>query len=88
MAGSDGVELRAIKVRETPLGPALHVKIRGADRRPLAWREVWECFSAHYPGRWAVQSFPPAEELVDGKAVYHLFVLPPDFEPAGLNIKV
>ena len=42
--------------------------------RPLAWREVWECFAAAYPGKWAVQVFPPREELVDGKAVYHLFV--------------
>ncbi len=87
MAVITDLSIRQIKVRDTPLGPALHVKIHGDGHRPLGWREVWECFAFHYPGRWAVQSFPPAELLVDGKAVYHLFVLPEDFEPGGLNIK-
>jgi hypothetical protein len=32
-----------------------------------------------------LEIFPPADELVDSKAVYHLFVL--EREPAGLNIK-
>jgi hypothetical protein len=46
---------------------------------------VWERFAAAYPGQWAVQMFPPADQLVDGKAVYHLFVC--DEPPAGLNIR-
>jgi hypothetical protein len=32
-----------------------------------------------------VQCFPPADQLVDGKSVYHLFVC--DVQPEGLNIR-
>jgi len=46
---------------------------------------VWEAFAEKYPGHWAVQCFPPAGELVDGKNVYHLWVC--DTPPEGLNIK-
>jgi len=45
---------------------------------------VWEAFAAAYPGRWAVEVFPPAERLVDGKHVYHLFVL--SDRPEGLDL--
>ena len=69
------------------LGVVEFIKIHAADFRPLGWREVWERFAAAYPGRWAVQCFPPADQLVDGKSVYHLFVLAPGLEPQGLNIK-
>ncbi len=71
--------------RETCLGPALQLKICTADYRPLGWREVWDAFAAAYPGRWAVQVFPPAERLLDAKAVYHLWVL--NQEPTGLDLR-
>jgi hypothetical protein len=77
--------IREIERRSTCLGEVLYIKICAPGYRPLSWRETWECFAAAYPGRWAVQCFPPADQLVDGKAVYHLFVL--DREPAGLNIR-
>lgn len=70
--------------RDSVLGRVLQLKIHTADYRPLGWFEVWEAFSAKYPGRWAVQVFPPADQLVDGKAVYHLFMCE---EPAGLNLR-
>ncbi len=70
--------------RESCLGRVLQLKIHAPAYRPLSWREVWEAFAARYPGRWAVQVFPPAGSLVDGKAVYHLWVL--DHEPQGLNL--
>ena len=72
-------------VRESCLGPALQLKIYAEDYRLLSWREVWEAFTAQYPDRWAVQVFPPAEKLIDSKAVYHLFVL--QCEPKGLSLK-
>ncbi|KKK70115.1 hypothetical protein LCGC14_2927230 [marine sediment metagenome] len=84
---AEDLTIREIEPRETPLGPVLYVKVQAAGYRPLSWREVWEAFAARYPDRWAFEMFPPAAELVDGKAVYHLFVLPPDFEPGALNIK-
>jgi len=71
--------------RESCLGRVLQIKIFAPDFRPLLWGEVWAAFAAKYPGRWAVQVFPPADQLVDGKAVYHLFVCPA--EPAGLNLR-
>lgn len=70
--------------RDSCLGRVLQLKIHGPEFRPLFWSEVWEAFVARYPGRWAVQCFPPTGDLLDGKAVYHLFVL--DAEPEGLNL--
>ena len=72
-------------MRDSVLGPVLQIKVCTRAYRPLLWREVWDAFSAAYPGRWAVQVFPPADQLVDSKAVYHLFVC--DGAPAGLNIR-
>ena len=71
--------------KDSCLGRVLQLKVFAADYRPLGWREVCDAFNAAYPGRWAVQVFPPAAELVDGKSVYHLWVL--DGEPAGLNLR-
>ena len=71
--------------RESCLGRVLQLKVFAPDFRPLSWREVWERFVEAYPGRWAVQVCPPAGQLVDGKAVYHLWVL--EHEPAGLNLR-
>lgn len=70
--------------RRTALGDALYIRIRTEDYRPLTWREVWDTFADRYPGKWAVQCFPPAEELVDEVNMYHLFVL--DEPPHGFNI--
>jgi hypothetical protein len=70
--------------RDSVLGRVLQLKVFAPGYPPLSWREVWEAFAAAYPGRWAVQVFPPAGSLVDSKAVYHLWLLPG--EPAGLNL--
>lgn len=71
--------------RESCLGPVLQIKVFAPGYRPLSWSEVWQKFTSTYPGRWAVQCFPPAGELIDGKPVYHLFVC--DEAPSGLSIK-
>lgn len=71
--------------RDSCLGRVLQLKVFAPDYRALSWREAWEAFAAAYPGRWAVQVFPPESDLVDAKCVYHLFVLPA--EPAGLNLR-
>lgn len=71
--------------RESCLGRVLQLKVHHEEFRPLGWREVWDAYAARYPGRWAVQCFPPADALVDGKSVYHLFVC--DVPPAGLDIR-
>lgn len=71
--------------RESALGRVLQIKVFEEGYRALGWLEVWQAFSEKYPNKWAVQCFPPASELVDGKSVYHLFVC--DVPPMGLNIK-
>jgi hypothetical protein len=71
--------------RESCLGRVLQLKIHEPAYRPLSWREVWEAFVSRYPGRWAVQCFPPEDQLLDAKAVYHLFVV--EGEPEGLNLR-
>ena len=79
------IRIREIEERGTAFGPATYIKVHAPGYRPLGWSEVWEAFVSAYPDRWAVQAFPPRDQLVDGKAVYHLFVL--DHEPEGLNIR-
>ena len=73
------------ETRETALGTVKHIRMWAADWKPLTWREQWEAFARAYPGKWAVQAFPPADQLVDGKAVYHMFVC--ETPPSGLNIR-
>jgi hypothetical protein len=68
----------------TDLGVALYIRIRREGYGPLSWRQAWEVFNASYPGKWAVQFFPPAGDLVDDEDIFHLFVI--DHVPAGVNI--
>ena len=82
---TDAVTITERGYRGSCLGRVLQLKVFTPGYRPLGWSEVWEAFVAAYPGRWAVQVFPPADRLVDGKAVYHLWVLPG--EPAGLDLR-
>lgn len=72
-------------LRESCLGPVLQLKVWADGNPDLPWRPVCDAFNAAYPGRYAVQVFPPKERIVDGKAVYHLFVLPG--APAGLDLR-
>jgi hypothetical protein len=71
--------------RDSCLGRVSQIKVFDRGYKPLGWREVWEAFAAKYPGKWAVQVFPPADRLVDGKSVYHLWVL--EGCPEGLDIR-
>lgn len=71
--------------RDSSLGRVLQIKVFEPGYRPLSWIEVWEAFAAAYPGKWAVQCFPPAGALVNGKAVYHLWVC--EVPPWGLDIR-
>ena len=73
------------KYHESCLGRVLQLKIFTDDFDRLYWSEVWEEFVKRYPGKWAVQVFPPVEKLVDGKNVYHLWVL--DQCPEGLSLR-
>ena len=76
--------IQEMEERRTDLGVALYIRIARYDGRPMPWTEVWERFAAAYPGRWAVQTFPPEDCLLDEVNYYHLFVL--ESPPRGLRI--
>ena len=84
---SDCVEsfVQELEMKSTSFGDVLRIKIRRYDEKPMGWSEVWEKFSESYPGKWAVQFFPPKDELVDDANVYHLYVL--SSRPQGVSIK-
>jgi len=67
------------------VGRVLQLKVWAPGYPVLGFCEVWRAFTDAYPGRWALQVFPPADSFVDGKNVYHLWVL--DSEPEGLNLR-
>lgn len=77
--------VQEMEYRRTSLGEVLYIRIGRHDDRPMSWPEVAAVFNDRYPGQWAVQFFPPAEEILDEANLYHLFVL--DGEPAGVNIR-
>ena len=62
-------------------GELTRLKIYTPDYRPLSWLAVWQAFAEIYPGRWALELYPPAGDLVNDAHVYHLWLFPPDWEP-------
>lgn len=70
--------------RDTSLGQALYIRIFTPCYRQLSWSEVWSTFNDRYPGKFAVQIFPPEDELVDEQNIYHLFVL--EDRPRGFSV--
>jgi len=71
--------------RSTSFGDALYIRIFTPCYRQLSWTEVWATFADSYPGKWAIQCFPPEDEVVDEQNIYHLFVL--EQAPRGVSIK-
>lgn len=71
-------------LRPTPLGTALYVRIHRDDKAVMGFRELWEVFDKYYPGKWAIQVFPPRAHLLDQANKYHLFVY--DTPPQNLNL--
>lgn len=68
----------------TALGRALRVTIERTDGAPMGFRELYAAYADRYPGRWALQTLPPAARLFDGANRYHLHVI--DEEPVGLDL--
>jgi hypothetical protein len=62
-------------------GEVTHLKVYTPDYKRLSWLQVWQAFTAVYPGRWAVELYPPQEELVNDAHVYHLWLLPEEWTP-------
>lgn len=80
-----GGHVQTMGERFTSFGVATYLRVYRDDDQPMSWREIWETFSSVYPDRWAIEVFPPADELIDEANVYHLFML--EEEPTGMNIK-
>jgi len=72
-------------LRDSSFGEVLQLKVWADGYPDLRWEQIQEAFSAAYPGRYAVQLFPPASRVVNGKAVYHLWVLPE--APRGVDLR-
>lgn len=83
-AGGIRVDARSVH-EDTPFGTVLQLKVWDPSYRPLSWDEIEAAFNEAHPGKWAVQFFPPADRIVNGKAVYHLFLL--EQAPAGLDLR-
>jgi hypothetical protein len=79
----DHAFVQELGYKNTSFGRCLYLKIRRYDEQPMPWSEVWATFADRYPGKWAVQFFPPARDLVDEANIYHLFVL--EEAPDGVN---
>lgn len=59
----------------TALGRVTKLTIGREDNKPMSWREIWEVFARHYPGKYAIEVFPPAATLVDRVQFYHLWLI-------------
>ena len=70
--------------RDTRMGPALRIQIERYDGAAMGWEELWGVFVERYPGKWAVQAFPPPAALFNGANKYHLYVL--DEAPVELDL--
>lgn len=71
----------------SPWGEVTRLKVYTSDYRRLSWLQVWQAFQGAYPGRWALELYPPAAELVDEAHVYHLWLLPEGWRPPkGMNL--
>jgi len=70
-----------------PWGEVTRLKVYTSDYRRLSWSQVWQAFQSAYPNRWALELYPPSEELVDEAHVYHLWLLPEGWRPPeGMNL--
>ena len=79
--------MQEMEHRHTRWGTVEYIRIYTPDRRRLGWDEIWEKLSESFPCRWAVQFFPPVDELVNDANIYHLFVLPEHEWPDGFSIR-
>ena len=80
----DDTTVQTMDKRNTMFGSMTYIRIYTSDYRKLAWSEIWATFADSFPGKWAVECFPPADKLIDEQNIYHLFVL--DHPPVGMDI--
>jgi hypothetical protein len=64
-----------------PWGQVTLLRVHTADYKRLSWRQIWQAFSDNYPGRWAIEFFPPPEARVENAHAYYLWLLPEGWCP-------
>ena len=70
-----------------PWGTVTHLKLYTPEYKRLNWVQVWQAFTDVYPDRWAIELYPPAEELINDAHVYHLWLLPEGWRPpSSMNL--
>lgn len=79
------IQIQEMEQRTTSFGEAVYIRVSTPNYRLLSWAEIWARFVEAYPGRWAVQFFPPLSEALDEVNIYHLYVL--EDAPTGVNIR-
>lgn len=70
--------------RWTACGWCAYVRIHRLDMAKMCYREIWEVVQQLYPGRWGIQSFPPADALIDQANKYHVLMF--EKEPEGFDL--
>lgn len=70
--------------RWTVAGWCTYVRIHRLDMATMGYRELWTVVQQLYPGKWAIQSFPPADALIDQANKYHMLVF--EQEPDGFDL--
>jgi hypothetical protein len=70
--------------RLTDAGWCAYVRIHRLDMEKMGYRELWSVVQQLYPGKWAVQSFPPWDKLIDQANKYHVLVF--ERTPEGFDL--
>jgi hypothetical protein len=67
-------------------GEIEHLIVRRNDEEPIHdWHVLYRVVREIFPGRTAIEVYPPDEELIDQANIYHLWVLPEGFRvPFGI----
>lgn len=71
--------------RYSILGDVRYISIQRHDGKRMGWEEIYAKFASAYPGKWAVQTFPPEDCLINEANMYHLYVF--DEKPEGLTLR-
>lgn len=77
--------IQEVEYRNSSWGYFLYIRIQRYDNKSMGWEEIHSRFAEAYPGKWAIQVFPPDSHLVNDANMYHLFVLE-DSIPSQLTI--
>jgi hypothetical protein len=71
----------------TQIGTVVHLAVRNVPNTGIPWADKqWIKDSIAGPDRTGIEVFPPADRLIDGAEMYHLWVLPAGMQlPFGIH---